>query len=265
MEKVRGNRDYKKAFLVVLIVVLLSSCIFIGTIVAWLKDSEERSSSGNITLGTVDFEIYNGNTKLTTIKSNYNGSVRESAATPLEISGTTRLRSLDLKIRNVGTVSAIIRVTLQIYYVDSNGNFVTLFLHNDPTLDNQINIVQGEDWINDFKETVSGYSYYNQQVNPYTVKTINYDEDTGDAIITSEAVTANAVSVLSQILTPESKATQTYYVSIAVDGVAYSGNIYQELKDKADSGDNPNSYQIPVDAYPFGIPESLPNTWNAWQ
>lgn len=272
MEKVRGQRDYKVSFLVVLIAVLLSSCIFIGTVVAWLKDTETHSTSDTIKIGYVDFDIYAANTSIASVKTNLptvDGEepvVRIKTATPLAITGTSAIRNnIGLQIRNTGTISAIIRVTLQIYYIDDNGNQVALIFKTSPSANNEISMDAGSsNWINDFKDGVSaGYTYYNDQVNPYNIKTITHNAD-GSQTISTEAVTTNAVPVLQELLLPDSMKSKTYYVSIIVDGVAYSGNIYQETRDKNDGNDN-TTYQIPVEAYPFGLPSSLPTDWTAWQ
>ena len=266
MEKTRGVDKYKISFIVVLIVVLLSSCIFIGTVLAWLKDSDTFQSNGVITLGTVDFELYgSGASPITTIKNNYNGVTRTSIETPLTISGNSRDRSFSLSIRNTGTVSAIVRVTLQLYYLDSNGNRVVLIMtESDPETmsSNYVKMVSplGK-WTNDFKGGVTaGYMYCNSQIAPYTISSIVHNTG-GTDTITPTAIPENAVTIVSQILVPESMKNQTYYISVTVDGVAYSGNIYQELEDKGNS----QSYQIPVEAYPFGVPSGLPEAWTAWK
>ena len=62
------------------------------------------------------------------------------------------------------------------------------------------------------------------------------------------------------MLVPESQKNTTYYIEvIQVDGVAYSGNIYQE--DTRKDGE----YDVPVQAYPFGHVEDLPTAWTAWK
>ena len=276
MEKVRGKADYKVSFLIVVIVVLLSSCIFIGTVLAWLKDSETHSTENTLKLGYVDFDIVANDASIATIKTNLptiegaDPVVRIQTAQPIAISGLgTILDNIGLEIRNTGTISAIIRVTLQIYYEDANGNRVALLFKANPTADNEIAIETGSTkWIDDFKDNVSvGYTYYNEQVNPYNIKSITHNAD-GTQSITTREVDEHAVSVLEQILIPQSVVNRenktTYYVSITVDGVAYSGNIYQETKAKNDNDDN-TSYQIPVEAYPFGLPSTLPTNWTAWQ
>ncbi|MGN0960589.1 MAG: hypothetical protein ACI4PF_00150 [Christensenellales bacterium] len=260
MELTRRQDRYRKSFIIVLIVVLLSSCIFIGSVLAWLQQNTTRESIDTITLGEVDFEIYNGTTKISSIKSTASGVTTIGATQELEVSGTSTIRTVNLSIRNTGTIDAIMRVTLSIYFKDNYNNKVALVLKDIPSADTEI-AIQNDGWVNDFKDDVtSGYTYYNNVINPYTIRRVINNED-GTQTITSQDVTANAVSVLTQLLLPNSMSTTKYYITLTVEGVAYKGNIYQELADK-DAG---NSYQIPVEAYPFGLPESLPATWTAWQ
>jgi len=81
----------------------------------------------------------------------------------------------------------------------------------------------------------------------------------GTTTVVSQDVTANAVSVLTQLLVPESMKSKDYFVQLQVDGVAYSGNIYQEMQHAEADRD------IPVAAYPFGHPSGLPVDWHAWE
>ena len=52
------DKKYRFAFLVVLVVVLLSSCIFVGSVLAWLTDEDIHESNNIIEIGAVDFDIY---------------------------------------------------------------------------------------------------------------------------------------------------------------------------------------------------------------
>ena len=139
-----------------------------------------------------------------------------------------------------------------------------LLLSDDPTLDNEISIDTGTDkWVNDFKDDVTaGYTYYNDTVNPYTIRTITHNDD-GSQTITSAEEEEHAIPVLDEILVPDTMSTQTYYVSIIVEGIAYSGNIYKEDLDRDTDPDG--DYQIDKEAYPFGLPETLPSGWTAWR
>jgi len=259
--EITKEKKFYKLFLVVLIVVLLSSCIFVGTVLAWLTDEDVFYTENIIDIGSVDFEIYSGTTRLTTVKHNATSSsaiIVNSTSSPLAIAGGSTIRNVDLTIRNTGTVSAIIRVTLSIYYIDDNGDRCPCILAASSTYDNHISI-SNSGWVNDFPDSVTtGYTYYNSQIEPYTLRT--YDE-ANDSIVTQD-ITANAVPVITQILVPDSKIDQTYYIEVVqVDGVAYPGNIYQEDLDKTQTG----IYEIPVTAYPFGHIEDIPASWDAWK
>ena len=257
------NNSLKMAMIVVLIVVLLASSILVGSVLAWLTDRDEFDDGDRIKIGSVDFDIYNGNTKITATKNNADGITPEDLTTitsqEIEITGgANATRNLDLTIRNTGTVAAIMRATIQIMYEDASGNKLPCLIAETFTLDSQI-AIHHSDWINDFSgngTVASGYTYYNKKINPYTVKSVDTDGN-----VVSQDITANAVEILSQILVPDSMKSATYFITISVEGVAHSGNIYQEDADKTAG----NSYEIPVSAYPFGSIDNLPEEWIAWK
>ena len=267
MIEIKKERKYYKAFIAVLMLVLLSCCILVGSVLAWLRDEDVHSSEGIINTGSVDFDIYYGSNNITTTRHNSTSDttiVVSSTAKPVELLGGSTIRNIDLTIRNIGTVSAIMRVTMSIYYIDADGNRCPCILASSSTFDNHISITNNG-WINDFSNITSGdetsnsattgYTYYNSQIAPYTIKSVNAEGE-----ISSQNITANAVPVITQILVPESKKNTTYYIDIiSVDGVAYSGNIYQE--DARTDGE----YDVPVSAYPFGHIDSIPSQWTAWQ
>lgn len=259
MYKIRGERNkYKSAFMVVLIAVLLSSCIFIGTVLAWLTQDITRTNENVLNIGSVDFEIYNGAVKISSTKSNHEGVV---TGTSQEVSITASSEHIsnieNIKIRNTGTINAIIRVTLSIYTKDENNNKVPMIIKSSPSSSNEINI-QNDGWINDFDDDVSsGYVYYNGQIEPYYVRT----SAPKDGSEVTQELTARAVPVVRMMQIPDSMVGETYYITLTVEGVAYKGNIYQELSEGANGS-------IPadgVDAYPFGLPSTLPSAWTAWE
>lgn len=259
MINIRRQERYKAPFIVVLIAVLLSSCIFIGTMLAWLTQDIARESNDLLNFGEVDFELYLGETKLDTSISNADGTTKVQTS-EMEIVGNSTIREINLTVRNTGNIDSIIRTTLSIYTKDEKNNSVALVIQENLTLENGVSI-QNDGWVNDFKDDVSsGYAYYNSVINPYVIKRVIHNDD-GTNTVTSQEVSANAVPILSQILVPDSRKNDTYYIKVTVEGVAYKGNIYQELADK-NSG---YSYSIPVEAYPFGIMESLPAGWVAWK
>lgn len=258
MDNIRRQNGLKRAFVVVLILVLLSSCLFVGSVLAWLTQDIDRDSGNNLKIGSVDFDIYYNNTLVTATKSNADGV---TTLTPNEITlgGSGTIRSVDLKIRNTGTIDAIMRVTISIYQKDSNGNKVLMVLSETPTISNSI-AIQTDNWVQDLHGVAGGYMYYNKLINPYTIKRITHNSN-GTDTVTSQNIAANAVSVVSQICVPSTSSNSTYYMSVIVEGVAYKGNIYQETADK----NNNKDYEIPVEAYPFGLPETLPSAWTAWR
>lgn len=255
MNASRRQNNLKTAFVVVLIIVLLSSCLCVGSLLAWLTQDIDRESTDTLTIGQVDFDIYSGNTKISSTKSNSNGVSTSETTQEVSVTGNSTIRSVNLSIRNTGTVDAIIRVTLSVYRKDTDGKKIALHLVDSPSSNTEIDI-QNDGWVNDFKDDVtSGYVYYNNIISPYTIKRVTHSSG-GTDTITTQDVTANAVSVMSQILVPESMKTETYYISVTVEGVAYKGNIYQELDENS---------AVFVEAYPFGTPESLPTGWTAWK
>lgn len=251
----RKQNPYQVAFVVVLIIVLLTSCVFVSSLLAWLKDRDNQSSEGEITIGTVEFEIYSGDSVITTNKRTYEGDKVVSEITmPFEITGNSTIRSVDLKIRNTGTVSALMRVTIQLYY--NYDNKLICLKNTSPTLPMEADI-SNTGWVNDFKGGVlTGYSYYNDVINPYTIRS----KDTNGNVV-SEDRPGNAVSVMSQILVPTVNKNGTYYVVLTVEGVASSGNIYK----KEFEGDTANIPDAGAGVYPFGPLESIPAGWTAWK
>ena len=258
--RITEDRGYKRAFIVVLIAVLLSSCVFIGSLLAWLTDFDEFESEGVLEIGKVDFEIYTKNSsnqyvELTTIVDNSTGVTVAQTAQPLEITGSTTIRNFTLAVRNTGTVEAIMRATLQIYYEDDNGVKTTCLLADTFTLDNQISITN-TDWVNDFANNnavASGYTYYNNVIEPYVISSVD-----SEGTIVNETQADHEVNILTQILVPEAMKSKTYYVTVRIDGVAHAGNIYQEKSEGS---------EVAVDAYPFGYlsDDFLNNKWTAWQ
>ena len=270
------NKGYKLIMAVVLIVVLLTSSILVGSVLAWLEDREDFDDGGNIHIGSVDFDIYNGSTLITSTKNNAEGITPTDLTTAtsnevvVEGDDTTAIRDLSITIRNTGTVTAIMRVTLTVKYEDDSGNKQQCLLAgddktSDTMLFNQIRITN-TGWVNDFSANnavAAGYTYYDSQIKPYTIRSVN-----GTGEVVSQDVSANAVTLMSQILVPNSMKTRKYYISITVEGVAHSGNIYQEIADR-DDGNPDTGYQIPVEAYPFGNIDHLitgdPPKWSAWK
>ena len=267
MENIK-EKKYYKAFIAVLMIVLLSCCVFVGTVLAWLTDEDIHKTVDIIEIGAVDFDIYHSGAPITSLKHNSTSNsaiVVSPTSRALEVLGGSTIRNIDLTIRNTGTVSAIMRVTLAIYYIDENGDRCPCILAESSTFDNHISITNSG-WVNDFSNinngneasntAATGYTYYNSQIHPYTIRTAH--NLTGE--ITEQNVTAHEVPVITQMLVPESKKNLSYFIEvIQVDGVAYAGNIYQEDTRKG------GEYDVPVTAYPFGHVDDLPTAWTAWK
>ena len=264
---------YKRMFLIVLLAVVLSFCVVVGTMVAWLQDAYTKGTGDDmLTIGVIDFEIYNGSTKITTRKNEVSG--RTSFTTNefiIPANASSDIRSnIDLYIRNTGTIDALVRVTLEIYYKDSDGSKHNLYIVSGTPGDNQIS-VDNSGWVNDFKDNAAvGYTYYNSRVKPYTQKSLKVTTNGGITTETIESIekAENAIKVITGIRVPSDKREVNYYATLTVDGIAYAGNIYQELADK----DASKVYDIPEEGtygasyvFPFGIPSSLPNGWTAWK
>ena len=254
---IEKKSNYKAVFLMVLLAVVLSFCVLIGSVLAWLETKETPNSSGQIVVGSVDFEIYNNTTKITTDKNSFDG-LTLAEANPVAIAGGSTNRTVAITIRNTGTVSAIIRVTMTIYYLDEHNNPIYVELSNKTQSSLEFNeiLLQNDNWVNDFKDNAgSGYTYYNDQIEPYSLRTVDPSTNT----VVTQDISANAITVVNQISVPTTMKDKVYYISLQVDGVAHSGNIYSELTKTEENRD------LPVSAYPFGLPEGLPAGWTAWQ
>ena len=120
MENIK-EKKYYKAFIAVLMIVLLSCCVLVGSVLAWLTDEDVHETKDIIEIGAVDFDIYHNGNKITSLKHNSTSAsaiVVSSTSKAVEVLGGSTIRDIDLTIRNTGTVSAIMRITLAIYYID---------------------------------------------------------------------------------------------------------------------------------------------------
>lgn len=255
----KKSNGQRSIIAVVLIVVLLSSCALIGSLIAWLTDEDVITDPNEIVIGSVDFEIYNNGTKITTVKSTSDGTspneVSTTTSSAVAITGNSTIRDVGITIRNTGTVAAIMRVSLRVYYMSGTTKIACILKDDGFTLDNQI-AIDNTNWVNRLaqnNQVASGYTYYNKVIQPYTISQLNSD---GDRV--TQNITANEVELMQEILVPESMKDTTYYIELTVEGVAHAGNIYQEEADTVKD--------IPVEAYPFGIlTEDLLSEWIAWR
>lgn len=259
MDKIKKDK-YQKSFLIVGIVALLSFCIAIGTTLAWLFATYEipsPSDNGSLELGQVDVEIYNGSTLISA-----------SPRAEITLAGGNATRSIPLSIRNVGNIKGLVRVTLTITTVDGRS------LMNG----SEMTVTFGSGWIYNFPDStwqgntpgsvINGQMYYNSQIEPYTLSSFNESDEK-----VTETKTENAVPVLTSISVGGAYINTALKVTITADICAYNGNVYSKiLEDNATVG----SDQYPVEAYPFGVFETIPtglknegkvftNYWTAWK
>lgn len=269
-----AESQYKRLFLIVLLAVVLSFCVVVGSVVAWLQETQTGGTGDDmITIGVIDFEIYNGSTQMTTRKNEISGLISFTTnefVIPANASSEIR-NSLNLTIRNTGTIDALVRATLEIYYKDESGNKHNLYIVTTTPSNNQISL-DNTGWVNDLKDNAAvGYTYYNAKVKPYVQKSlkviVNADGTTTESLESVEK-SENAIKVFSGIRVPSDKKSVNYYATLTVDGIAYAGNIYQEVADKAAN----KGYDIPAEGqygtsyvFPFGVPEGLPSGWTAWE
>ncbi|MBE5757938.1 MAG: hypothetical protein E7345_03300 [Clostridiales bacterium] len=251
MTKVKNR--YQISFLIVLISVVLSFCVFIGTITAWLMVDYEEHSEG-LEIGTVQVKLYNGGTEVQGTKVGNNGEVVSTHATMTIPTNSTSASQMLISMRNTGTIDCIVRVQFNVYYLENDGNRVTVFMSGASSIDPSYPAISmtTTDWVRDLLPGVSaGELYYNKQLKPYYAWSLDSNND-GQNETSPQA--SNQVAIISGINI--GSITEQLYIDITVDAVAFSGNIYK----KAQAGES-----VPVEAYPFGTPDTLPEDWDAWK
>lgn len=281
---------YQLQFLAVLILVVLVSCTLVGTVYAWLKWERTDSSDSGLKIGEVDISIYADGTKLTTNTSSHLNGGNWACANAYHVSGTGTTRNLDLKVRNTGTIDAILRATIRVYY--KNNNQVT-YLLSDTASTNAVGGVaiamQTDGWYRNLSANngiAGGYMFLNDKLEPY--------------ILNGETNSSGEIAIISTITLPAGCESHDIYVSVTVDAVSYSGNIYKKIYENSasnvtlqTSNDTLDTQKyskftppsddflrnlypsgttnlIPVDAFPFG--DTLPcdlttqpkSGWLAW-
>ena len=243
----KTKNGYQISFLIVLIMVVLSFCICVGSVVAWLKYDYSNTSKG-LKLGSVTLALYNGSTEI--IGASDTEGVPAHATVEIPESGSTS-RTLGIKVRNTGTIDCLVRATFNIYYLEDDGNRVTLVKNISYTS------YDHSDWVAKTPEesTAMGYLFYNDKLSPYVKSTIDNNGN-----ISTSTVENNAKTIISSITTTEALKTKKLYIDISVDGIAYSGNIYKKIENNETSASD-----IPVHAYPFGTKDELPIDWIAWK
>ena len=263
MFRAEKKDKYKVSFLIVLTVVVLCSCVLVGSVLAWLTRTYTYSDDDNL-IGSVELAIFADGVEVTGTTSVIEGKTTWVCNTPYEITGNSTLRNnINLKIRNTGTIDAIVRATINIYYIDDYDNSATdtdkrplIIASTTPTAKGTANL-DTSNWVYDFpSSTVAcGYMFYNNKLSPYVLR------EPGDLDgVAQSTVPANEVSIIDQILLSESQKDVTIYIDLTVEAVAYAGNIYKKMENNQTT-----SADIPVHALPFGLKDELPESWTAWR
>lgn len=285
---IRKNDRFKVYFIAILVVVLFVSCVLAGSVYAWLMWETTRESDG-LKVGTVDIEIYANGSLVTSTASHQNGSTWKCNSPYTVPTSTTTTRTLNLKVRNVGTVDALVRATIRVY--TENGNNDIDFILGEPTTmpsGAPVITMDTTGWYRDLSandQVSSGYLYLNNKLEPYTLN--------------GSTNSSGEVSIISQIIVPDAYKSTEIKVSVTVDAVSYSGNIYKKIYENSASNvsvttgtggntnktyskftapasfikdlyPNGNTNLIPVNAFPFTdtIPCSVVGGtytgWTAW-
>lgn len=239
-------------WIVLVILVVLCSSLVLSTL-AWLNETYYFYDD-NSRIGIVNVSLYADGTKVTGTTTENNGVTTWTCNQPYLVPSGTTSRNLRLKARNEGTISALVRVTISVYYMENNNKRVAL-ISSTPASSGEINMV-ANNWVTQFPaSTVAcGYMFYSTPLEPYTKKSV---DDSGN--ISSTTNTSGETDIVSSITLTALDKDKDYYVDVTIDAVAYAGNIYGKLKNNQVS-----SADIPVTAYPFGTPETLPDTWTAY-
>ena len=114
----------KVSFLIVLICVVLAFCVLVGVVSAWLTKDYNPHSEDN-QFGEVKVELYQNGSRVDGTYTEVGGVSHWECNTPYVIGGSGEIRdSINLTMRNNGTIDALVRATLTMYYLDSNNKEV---------------------------------------------------------------------------------------------------------------------------------------------
>ena len=270
-----SKNTMKIPFIIVLTSVVLSFCILIGTVSAWLMKDYTHESIDN-QIGSVEVELYANGNKIEGSYVEENNVTHWVCNTPYEITGSTVERTnLNLTMRNNGTINALVRATISIYYYEDESELeevkdkvLLLVSHYDPanpsakpTARNHC-ILETTDWVFNFANDHAidgvdgsgitgivggGQMFYNKEIAPYTIKEIASDIPGGAVSYPQPDEDDNGnpldrdenlidVPIINGIRLHESMANKTIYIDITLDAIAYSGNIYKKIKEYNDKG-----------------------------
>ena len=238
----KARNRYKLSFLIVLLLVVLSLCVFIGVTYSALKqdfkyetgtlDSDNKPKEDYMEMGTVSINVLKGAELLT------------SASTISVTDG------LQITIKNTGNIRCLVRVAYKFYNTKSQSPLVV----STTPKTGEMKLQFGDNWVNqtpkNYTNLSCGYAYYNLRLNP--TQTSPYG-------IIDKQNNGNPQPNQIDLFKTLDVFDNDIKLELSVEAIAYSGNIYQELAQEEATRD------IPVKAYPFGTKESLPSGWTAWQ
>lgn len=261
----KKNKRYKISFIVILTMVVLSFCMLIGSVIAWFTQTYNYDNSQNV-IGSVDVKIYRNNEEIVGTISEIDGVTKWRANIPFQITGGSLTRSdIGLTMRNVGTIDALVRATINIYYLDDYSNpsldsykRSAILVDTAPTDHGTIKLTTSN-WVYDLagsNAVAAGNMFYKTPLSPYSIKQPNASNTGFEDVI----IPGNNVEIIDSFEVSESQKNTVFYIDITIDAVAYDGNIYKKIENGQTDIDN-----IPVYALPFGTKESLPATWEAWK
>ena len=212
-------------------------------------------------------ELYHDGVKMEGAYTEVGGVSHWECNTPYVIAGGGDIRDdINLTMRNNGTIDALVRATISIYYLDSNNNKVLLLITNDTPTGNNTCKLDTTSFVYDMAGSngeevpgvTGGYMYYNDQLEPYTIREI--ESNTPGDSITETTVPANEKNILNAIRVAPALSDTTLYVSVTLDAIAYTGNIYYKMEYHGLELD-----ESKYSALPFGLKENLPSNWVAWK
>lgn len=193
-------------------------CIFgaLDVTLAWLKyrvDIDNTATPSNI--GFVDFEIYKGDTKIEGTDGVYT----------IQCDSSGFYRSAHLSIRNVGDISALLRLEMSIYYLEGTNKCNLQSNHVDSIGLNadMVNQYAGNDMVTIY----SGAIYYNKVMQPYNINGVD--------------VTNNSVDLLTDfnMVAGFDGNAEEFYIDITnVSMIAYTGNIYKKIYEYTQAGED---------------------------
>ena len=220
----------------IITVCLCLIALIIGYSFAWLTDI--FNDDGDAQIGAVKIEIYDGETKLNGT-TNDDGSYTVGTAYAVNLGDVGSVSSLNLKVKNVGTINGIVRcfVTISTVVGPSEG-FTDLDGASYLATSKQLK-VESPDWVDLYDDPLlEGVYGYNMFLN----KVLAPD---------AENIVFTNFTVLSEV------ENTTVYVKLRADIVAHSGNAYQIDNDKNPVADKDK---------PFGVlTKEFLDIWTAYK